>query len=536
MSWIRRLLSVFSMRSGSTRARLGYDAASSHRELDDWITAGGSANAEVKSGAATLRERSREALRNNSYASKEIESIVSNLIGTGINPRSAFSGDTDEEKRVAQKRNRQVDALWRRWSKSVDTSTGLGWSGVQSLVCRGWLESGEVLIRRRPRRLSDGLPVPLELQILEADLLDESIDGDDDRGRRRVQGVQFDGIERRIGYWLRPRHPGETSVTAINGFSSSLVAASDVAHLYRPTRPGQARGVPWLTPALMLLRNLDDYQNAQLVRAKVDACLAAFVITPDGESTGLVEQARDADGNVVTDDQGNPIDGFEPGMVVNLEAGKDVRIHSPTAVRDSDYVKQLLHAVAAGVSAPYEVVSQDLSQVNYSSIRAGLTEFRRLMKTLREQIFVPLFCARVWQWWVDMAIAAGELADGDYPVEWSEPLFESVDRLKDAQADVVEIRSGLRSLADVIASRGKDPDEVLRSISELNDVLDELGLIFDTDPRQVQRSGALQNPAGDANSKVDPAGKDGSEDGSEEADGDETFGAEKRPSTLRDLG
>ena len=48
-----------------------------------------------------------------------------------------------------------------------------------------------------------------------------------------------------------------------------------------------------------------------------------------------------------------------------------------------------LHAIAAGVGLTYELLTGDLSQVNYSSIRAGLIEFRRRMEALQWQLLRP---------------------------------------------------------------------------------------------------------------------------------------------------
>ena len=42
------------------------------------------------------------------------------------------------------------------------------------------------------------------------------------------------------------------------------VPAAEIVHLFRPLRPGQIRGEPWLARALVKLNELDQYDDAEL--------------------------------------------------------------------------------------------------------------------------------------------------------------------------------------------------------------------------------------------------------------------------------
>ena len=116
-----------------------------------------------------------------------------------------------------------------------------------------------------------------------------------------------------------------------------------------------------------------------------------------------------------------------------------------------------LHAIAAGIGLTYELLTGDLSQVNYSSIRAGLLEFRRRMEALQWQLLVPGLCRPVWQRFVATAQAIGVLPPGTIEAEWTAPRFEAVDPLKDIQADILAVRGGLMTLKEAIARQGYDP-------------------------------------------------------------------------------
>ncbi|NKF15295.1 phage portal protein, partial [Rhizobium phaseoli] len=85
----------------------------------------------------------------------------------------------------------------------------------------------------------------------------------------------------------------------------------------------------------------------------------------------------------------------------------------------AEWLRAQLHIIAAGFRVPYELLTGDLSQVNYSSIRAGLVEFRRMIGAVQWQLFIPMFCQPVWDWFCEAAWAAGQLPSPQIPVEWS---------------------------------------------------------------------------------------------------------------------
>jgi lambda family phage portal protein len=195
----------------------------------------------------------------------------------------------------------------------------------------------------------------------------------------------------------------------------------------------------------------------------------------------------------VVDADGNRVEQFEPGLIAYARGGKDIRFNQPSATGGyADYKRASLHTISAGFRVPYELLTGDLSQVNYSSIRAGLVEFRRQIDAVQWQLFIPMFCTPVWRWFCEAAWAAGLIPTPDVPVEWSPPKFEAVDPQKDAMANLLSIRSGTMTLAEVIARQGRNPDAVLAEIAATNAKLDTLGLVLDSDPRRVTKTGSAQ--------------------------------------------
>lgn len=470
------------------KEQLAYAGAARNRLTYDWRTDRSGPNREVYGGLLTLRDRSRDLVRNNPHARKAIETITANVVGTGIRAKYV----NPDDKRLEQ----TVNDLWKRWQIDASAESDLEWSGLQHLLVSSWLESGEVLLRRRWRRLEDGLAVPFQVEAIEADQLWEQKTTTLANGGVVVQGVEFDPIGRRAGYWLLRTHPGEyASVPSTNATTSDAVrvAVEDVAHLYRPTRPKQARGIPWLHAVMLPLRDLDQYQLSERVRKRAQAGVVGVVIPADDAT--FDPDTTDAVGLVENQEDGSLVDEMQPGGVFVARGGRDFRFSTPTSDAGyGEWVTTQLRVIAAGCLMTHEQLSGDLSQVNYSSIRLGVLEFHRMVETLRTHNVVPMLCRPVWRWFIEAAIAAGQIPAGEYPPSWVYPHREEIDRKTAVEAAALEIRNGLRSRRDEITARGGDPNEVLSEQVADAQAARAADLWFDSDPNKAQNAGAPTPP------------------------------------------
>ena len=147
------------------------------------------------------------------------------------------------------------------------------------------IEGGEVLIRKRLRKKSGVGDVPLEIQVLEAELLDPFRTGLLSEGAVSIQGVEIDlATQKRRSYWLYPFHPGSIFFNYGVPMVSAPVSADEVLHVYEQQRT-QTRGVPWGTPAIESIQLLSDYELAEIVRKKIEASTVAFVINAEDPRT-----------------------------------------------------------------------------------------------------------------------------------------------------------------------------------------------------------------------------------------------------------
>lgn len=467
------------------RAAAGYEAAAMTRRTFGWPTDNQSINALIEAGGDALRSRSRGMVRRNAWASNAVESFVGNAIGTGIKPQSKHPDPAVK---------RRLQELWLRWTDEADAAGLTDFYGLQALVCRSMIEGGECLVRVRERRIEDGLTVPLQLQLLEAEHLPTTKNENLPNGNVIRAGIEFDRIGRRVAYHLYREHPGERLMFA-NAGETVRVPAQSVLHVYKPLRPGQHRGQPWMTQVLVKLHELDQYDDAELVRKKLAAMFAVFLVENNPEDPILGSKP----GEGATDDSGAPLAGIEPGSVVKLLPGEDVRFSEPGDVGGmyTEFMRVQLRAIAAGLGITYEQLTGDLERVNYSSIRAGLLEFRRRCEQFQHQVLVYQFCRPVWRAWVRAAALAGAIDARDFStrpeayldVEWRPPSWAWVDPLKDMNAEITAVRAGFKPRSAVINEMGYDEEDVDRQIAADNDRADSLGLTFDSDPRRTTSNG-----------------------------------------------
>lgn len=468
-SWLDRVIGFFSPIAGARRiaARhainfLGsrmYEGASKGRRTKGWKATGADAESEISPALQTLVNRSRDLGRNSPWGNSAIETMTSDIVGTGI---------------LLSLSEKQLLDRWNQWADSTacDFLEQTNFYAIQELAMRTVIESGEVLVRRR-RGSEDGKLVQLEL--LEADFLDTTKVDSKDPGRIR-DGIEFEPDGKVKGYWVFKVHPGNNKILKPFRQESVFFPASEMKLLFRKTRAGQIRGVPWLAPVMMKLRDFEDYDDAQLVRQKIAACFVGFVKDSELPTTAATSTTPT-----------KPIaETFEPGAFEVLPQGKDIVFGNPPGVgSDYDpYVRRALQTIAAGLGISYEALSGDLSQVNFSSARMGWIKYHRRIENWRWNTFIPGFCDLVFQWWLEGENVGRVGSKASAIPQWTPPRREMIDPTKEVPAMKDAIRAGLATLSDSVRQLGYDPEKHFLEVQKDFQKLDQLGLVLDSDPRQ----------------------------------------------------
>lgn len=497
-SQIGAAFSAATKRLSMTSSLGGFEGAMSKRRLIAWKATEENINSLVAEGGDLLRARARQIVRSNPYAANAANSFVANAVGDGIRPSSLIE-DKELKDRIAQ--------TWKDWVLEADADGLTDFYGMQGLVAHALFEAGECFVRFRPRRPTDGLTVPLQLQLLESEMLPLSKIELGPTGNPVRCGIEFDGIGRRVAYHFYRKHPGDNTEAGNKG-EIVRVPASEILHIYRPQRPGQIRGVPWISPALVKLFLLDQYDDAELDRKKVAALFAGF-ITKDNQEDNFLGEGE-------TNDAGAAIAGLSPGTMQVLLPGEDIKFSSPADVGGSYEMFQYraLLAISAALGVPYTNVTGDLKAANYSSIRAGTVEFRRRLNQFQEATLIFQLCRPIWRRWIETAALSGALRLPGFMkdprpynrVKWIKPKWEWVDPLKDRQAEQIAQQMGWKAPSDIIEAEGNNVDETMQRIAADQSRMKELGIKVETTttaPQSDKEETPNENPLSDDDKEKD---------------------------------
>lgn len=449
-----------------------YEAASSGDRTTNWNRTTRDANSLITVALEPLRTHARDLLRNNSWARRGQRTVANNTVGWGFTPK-AFGLDQEAAARVS--------ALWKSWAGSTacDFEGRLSFSGLCYLAMRTLFSDGEVLIRKHIRPLSEGLPIPLKLQLLEADLLDHNKNREPSLTQNRItNGVEFDADGKRAAYWVFPFHPGGN----YSGGISQPIPASEIIHVFDTERAGQARGVSWLASAIVNLKELDEYEDAELVKQKIAACFAGFVtdtdglpMSEDGASSGLEE--------------------LNPGSISYLPVGKEIQFATPPAVTSSDFPIRNLRKIAAGLGVSYEDLTGDYSQSNFSSARMARLAHWGNVWQWQFNMMIPQFCQPVWDWAMSAAWLAGLIPEVSSS-EWSAPPMPMIEPDKEGLAAQRLVRTGMITPSEMVRQQGSDPEAHWREYAADLATLDALKIKLDSDVRAVSQAGLTQERVG----------------------------------------
>lgn len=397
--------------------------------------------------AAMLRSRSLS-LNNALYASG-INVWEYGLVGSGIKAQSAHTDAVVRER---------LGTAFERWTDEADADGRTDFYGLQALIARQVVRDGEAFVVMDVTEAGR-----LRLRVHDAEMVDDSLTRDLGNGRAIVQGIELDASGRQVAYHFRRSNPGLPFVADL---STVRLDASRVLHIFRRDTAGQLRGVPWGAQVMLRLADYDAAMDAHLVRFKTSGLLTGFVINPEG----------------VADPMGGPSStpgvvevSLEPGEMKVLLPGQDVRFSDPAKIgaESIDFLRLTRTEIAAGFGIPAHLLDGDLTEANYSSLRAGLVEFRRRVEALQHGVFAFQLLRPVWRRWATLEVLSGRIDASGFtrdPEPWLAATFipprvDWVDPQKDVEAEIAAIGASLMSRRQAVAARGLDVETLDREIA-----------------------------------------------------------------------
>lgn len=502
-----------------------YRGAEYGRFHGNWIPGGGSADQDLLTDLGKLRERSRDLVRNDGIASGAVDTIVTNIIGSGIRPQSRIDREElkiDEE--YANELQKQIEKIWKRWAPQADAGNRLNFYQLEELSERQRFVNGESVII--PLRKEDkNRPYSLCLQSVESDRLDTPSDLKSNKSVR--SGIEIGQYGEPVSYWIRKNHPGDYSYgnkTSSNNSTNYIQYKAldafgnpNIFHLYHVKRSGQTRGEPFFAPVLNLFKDRYEYMEAELVAARVAACFAIFIKNQTPQTLINTRSTQDS--------QGRHIEELSPGLIDYLNPGEDITPFNPNRPGGSfpPFIERILRDIASGLNIPYEILSKDFSKSNYSNTRAALLEARRFFM-MQQDFIADSFGQPILALLMEEAYLKGELPILDFytnkaaylKTKWISPGWQWVDPENEVSAAVDSVNNNLSTLAEEGATQGQDWEETLEQRAREKRKIKDLEKKFDID----LSSAAKEAKPDKKKDKKDGQKPDGQQPGSEPEDKD----------------
>jgi lambda family phage portal protein len=443
-----------SLGHGIRLLRARYDAAqSTDNNRRHWAGADGySANAansiEVR---RRLRNRARYEVANNSYAKGIVLTLANDVVGTG--PRlQMLTGNADA--------NRQIEGAFANWAKVVRLAEKLRTQRMARAA------DGEAFAMLASNPLLS-TSIQLDLRLVEADQVttpDSLLDN-----LSAVDGIVFDEAGNPTEYHVLKQHPGDLTANLWSDYDR--VPAESMIHYFRQDRPGQARGIPDITPALPLFAMLRDYSLATLDAAKAAAYFAGIIYT-DAPANGESDAVE-------------PMDQIEleRNMLLTMPGGwKMSQLHAEQPSGSyGEFKREVLNEIARCLNMPFNVAAANSSGYNYASGRLDHQTYFKSIRVEQSDLETTVLDRILAAWFDEAALIPGLIPDGlgpiaEFPHQWFWDGHEHVDPAKEANAQKTRLANHTTTLADEYARRGQDWETQLRQRAKEKQLMSELGL------------------------------------------------------------
>ncbi len=442
----------------------GYTGArTNRRQTQTWNPASGSADNVALDDLPVLRDRSRDLLRNAPLAVGAVNTVITNVVGTGLKPQSHIDRNilrpylkTDEAMEQWESKAERIFKMWAE-NRDCDLTRGQTFAEMQSLVLRSCLESGDVFVLRKYKDRPQN-PFATCLQVIEADRVADPECANDNI----IAGVEIDIDGAPVAYHVASRHPddhdkGELSYVKVPAFDST--GYRQMLHIFSRTRPGLTRGIPYLAPVIESLKQLDRYTEAEIMAAVISSMFTIFVKTEN--EAGMAPMVP-MGANEPTSNPRNNDYKMSPGAILDLQPNESVEIADPKRPNQAfdGFVQSILRQIGVALELPFEILIKHFT-ASYSAAQAALVEAWKTFSTRRTWMASQL-CQPVYEMVITEAVAKGILdAPGFFAdpfvrsaylgTEWIGPPRGQIDQLKEIRAADYRVRLGVSTLEEETA-------------------------------------------------------------------------------------
>jgi lambda family phage portal protein len=454
---------------------------------------------EIRRDSLGLRSNSRRLQNNNPFMARYLRSLGGHVVGpNGFTFQSTFKSKGGARRDPYAGK---IEEAMSTWSKRGNCTVCGKFSliAAERMFVRTMALDGECFVR-----IVRGYPNAwgFALQFLDADLLDHTYSISRGNGQNAVvMGIEVNSYGRPVAYHFTD--PGDAATYWPRGRRIRIHAA-DIIHGFDPDRAIQTRGVPWIACSMYLISMLGHYWEAEVTAARHEAERVAFIKSPSG---GLDEEDDDRQGVAPGDPMkaAASMPSGEGGIYYQgIPANMDVQVpdlkHPNSGLEG--FSKSMLKGISAGGGVSYASMSNDLTEVSFSSIRQGTLEDREYYQEL-QGLVVDTFLERVANEFIYMSVLTGALTmppgvtfERFCAHAWEPRGWDWVDPKSDMLAKVGAVDAALDTRTRILAERGLNFDDVVDRLKYENDRLKEAGIVPKAPPTSLKAADA--EPEGEA--------------------------------------
>lgn len=434
-------------------------AAGTGRLEQNWQTWPTTPDALIYKNWRTLVARSRMEVENNDHARKFIQMVRENVAGpTGFELQASIKDPNGTPDIQAAK---AVEAAFDAFSeRGIYEITGsMSRADVERLVISTVAIDGEVFaIKVRGDDAPDGFCIQLVDPMLVHPQHFEKLDN----GNAIRHGIEFSPAGRPVAYYFQEYDERQIGYVQMTWRTAKRIPAADVIHVFIPERVGQKRGMPWMRTALWRLRMLGGFEDSAVVNARVGASKMGFFRDP----------------NMDPDPDQEPFQmDAEPGVFEDIGTKEFVAFNPQFPSENfAPFVTAMLRSISAGLGVSYNNLANDLTGVNFSSIRQGALDEREVWKGI-QQWFVSAWCKPVFNAWIERALLANKITVAGKPlkferldkyksVSWQGRRWGWIDPQAEVAAQVMAINANLTSKTAIIRENGNDREDIFDEIAQ----------------------------------------------------------------------
>ncbi len=412
----------FRARATLSAASAYIGASKSRRSMLAWKKKEMDADSALLPELPTLRERSEDLLRGSPIAVGAVNTTLTNVIGTGLKLQARLDRDvvkmSDDQ---AAEWETITEREWRLYSESRDCHSArvLNFTGLQNLCFRKVLEDGDIFVLT-PRIKRRSTPYSLALQLVEGARV---CNKDNQRDTETLSaGIERDENGAAKTYHILDQHPGAVLLGKSRTWKEvpaygEKTGMRNVFHLFEPTRPGQSRGAPFLTPVIETIKQIDKYTESEVMAAVLSSMFTIFIKTES--QMDLAPMVGDQEVNAAKSSSDEDIK-MGVGAIIGLRPGESIETADPTRpnTQFDPFVQSILQQTGAALGIPYEILILHFS-ASFSASRGALLEAWKFFKVRRKWVYENL-CQPVYETWMPEAVALGRISA---PGFFSDPLL-----------------------------------------------------------------------------------------------------------------